>query len=192
MKSIFLFCTRARVYWVELPILFVMLMAISINGNIDGALKLYPLIIICVGALLFTLIYFFRAIDISYQEIRDIGRFSPRDSAEITEGRTLVLHLCTRGKVEIRLIGIDTLPEYSWMRRDNNETREICMYRGKVWGGERSASKILSFFGMKKDEIDALLSADATESKEYDKVAISASSAEDGSKEIRIRFTETV
>ena len=96
MKNTFLFCSRLRVYWCEIPIVGILLLCIKYNDYSEGLYKLYLLMAFSALASIFILIYFFRAIKLSFEEIRYIGLFSSRDSAIITEGKTIIL--TPRGK----------------------------------------------------------------------------------------------
>ena len=98
MKSVFLFRTKFRMYWVLLPLLALLLASIYYNRFADNLLKLYPIITVTICGMIFILIYFFRGIKISYDEIRDVGLFSGHDSAIINEGKTLIFKIKKRGQ----------------------------------------------------------------------------------------------
>ena len=93
MKNVYLFCTRIAVYLTELPVLILLWTAMRYNDRSEEIFKLYPLIVILSLAVIFILVYFFRLISVSRDEIRYLGIFSSRDSALITEGKTLVIKL---------------------------------------------------------------------------------------------------
>lgn len=191
VKKTYLYCTRLRVYWVLIPILAILISSIIINPHITTFAKLYPLIIISSGGLIFTLIFLFRMIEISYQEIRHIGRFSPRDSAEITEGKTLVLLPGKHGVVRLKLMAVDTLPEYSWMKKDDGKPRVVCMFRGKTYGGKRNIRRVLKFFGVTPEDIDKIISEDDFSGK-FETVDVKAFTSGEEQKEIHITVKVTV
>lgn len=191
MKKLYLYCTRLRIYWVLIPIIAVLTVAICVNPQIEGYAKLYPLIIICSGGILFTLIYLFRMIEISYQEIRYIGRFSSRDSAEITEGKTIVLLPESHGVIKIRLMAEDTLPELSWMNNNDGKPRIVCMFRGKAYGGKRNIKRILKFFGVTEADIEKYIN-ESEYSKEYENVDVRTFIGDTERKEIHITVKVTV
>ncbi len=191
MKRLYLYCTRLRIYWVLIPIITVLAVAIAVNPNIEGVIKLYPLIILSTGGLIFTLIYLFRMIEISYQEIRYIGRFSSRDSAEITEGKTLVLLPERHGVIKIRLMAVDTLPELSWMQNEDGKPRVVCMFRGRTYGGNRNIKRILKFFGVDAADLEKIL-CDESFLAEYENVDVKTLINETEQKEIHITVKLTV
>lgn len=191
MKKLYLYCTRLRIYWVLIPIIFILVTAIIINPNIEGVIKLYPLILVSFVGLVFTIIYLFRMIEISYQEIRYIGRFSSRDSADITEGKTLILLPERRGVIRIKLMAIDTLPELSWMQNGDGKPRVVCMFRGKAYGGNRNLRRILRFFGVDDADFDKIITS--TEfSNDYETVDVKTLVNENEQKEIHIKIKVTV
>ena len=69
MKPIYIYASRLGSFWVLLPMSVILTLAIRLNGESEQLLKLYPLIIFCIGAIIFTFVYLFRFIAISYSEI---------------------------------------------------------------------------------------------------------------------------
>ena len=103
MKSIYIYASRLRSFWVLIPMSVILGIAIRFNESSDDVLKLYPLITISVIGIIFSLVYLFRFIAISYSEIKYIGRFTSRDSATINAEKTLVIELWEKNRVNIRL-----------------------------------------------------------------------------------------
>lgn len=191
MKKIFLFCTKLRVYWVELPLIALLSVCIHYNQFSDGLMKLYPLIITLILGMVFILLYFFRVIKISFDEIRYIGLFTSRDSSVITEGKTLIIKELRRGRLEITLFGNDgVLPELDWLKSTGEAPRDISLFRGVTIGGKRTVRRILTFFGVPKEDTDKLLLSESFSGK-YPIADITSESA-DGKKTVKLTVTKTV
>lgn len=191
MKPIYIFATRIRAFWVLLPMIVMLYLSVMFNNDSEMAMKLYPLIIFSSACIVFTFVYLFRAIEISYSEIRYIGRFSSKDSAEIIEGRTLELELMKGGRIAIRLYGKEGYnPDIKWLESDDSDSADICVFRGKAYVGAIAAEKILSYFGVPREDIDSFIDSDKDE-KSYECVTVS-SYTENDNIHIRIRMDKTV
>ena len=177
-------------YLTELPLLFLLIVAICYNGQATGFVRLYPLIIALVLGMIFIFIYLFRLISVSTEEIRSIGPFSTRDRAIINEGKTLILTVRKHGKLKMELFGNDgTPPMLDWAQSEEHEIMDIFLFRGKAVGGKRTVARVLRYFDVPADE-----AAQATEDgfkKEYDAFEVSTERREDIT-EVRIRFTKTI
>ena len=171
--------------------LLLLFLCVHFNDDTDALMKLYPLTVFVILAIIFTLVYLFRLVELSYSEIRYIGRFSSRDSATVNEGKTLVIDLLDKKKVSIKLYGNEGYnPEIKWLQNDGGEQSDICLFRGKSFGGERDAIKILSYFGADRVDFSAILTTDGFE-KSYENVTVS-SLTELEHRQIRIRMDKTV
>ena len=149
MKSIYFFCTKPWIYLTELPILFMLRIALIFNSQSDEIFKFYPLIIALSAAIIFIFVYFFRAISISYDEIRYHGLFSSHDSATIEENKTLIISIKPKFKLGFELYGdVGKEPLFDWMKAEEAEHRDVCIFRGKAIGGKKSALRVLKFFGV--------------------------------------------
>ena len=191
MKPIYIFATRLRAFWVLLPMIVLLYFSVIFNNESEMAMKLYPLIIFSSACIVFTFIYLFRAIEISYSEIRYLGRFSSRDSAEILEGRRLVLELSNGGRIAIRLYGKEGYnPDIRWLESDDSDSAEICVFRGKAYLGASAAETILSYFGVASEDIASFINEDVDASS-YDAVTV-CSYTENENRHISIRFDKTV
>ena len=191
MKPIYFYASRFLAYWVLLPLSVVLMLAISFNSVTEGLYKLYPLIISSIGAIIFTFVYLFRFISVSYSEIKYIGRFTSRDSATITEGNSLVIELCEKNKVSLRLYGNEGYdPDIKWLTHEDGEDGDICTFRGKAYGGRRVAVRLLSYFGVDDGDIDAIFENDGY-TNTYENVTVSTFT-EHTHKHIKIRFDATV
>ena len=154
-------------------------------------MKLYPLIIFSIACIIFTFIYMFRAIEISYSEIKYIGRFSSHDSATIIAGRTLVLDILEKGKLGIKLYGKEGYnPDIKWLQSDDDDASDICTFRGKSYRNEADACKILTYFGVDENDFTTILDTDGFV-KSYENVTVSTLT-ENEHRQIRIYMDKTV
>ena len=191
MKPIYFYASRFLAYWVLLPLSVVLMLSISFNSVTEGLYKLYPLIISSIGAIIFTFIYLFRFISVSYSEIKYIGRFTSRDSSTITEGKSLVVELCEKNRVSLRLYGNEGYdPDIKWLTHEDGEDGDICTFRGKAYGGKGIAVRLLSYFGVDDEDVYAIL-ADNDYTKTYENVTVSTF-CENDHKHIKIRFDKTI
>ena len=192
MKATYIYASRLRAYWVLVPMSTLLMLCFDFNESANGLLKLYPLILFCIGAIIFTFVYLFRFISISYSEIKYIGPFTSRDSATVNAGKTLVIDLLEKKRVSIQLWGNEGYnPEIKWLINEDGEIDDICLFRGKVYGGESVAINLLVYFGVTENEdIDKILSEDGFV-KSYENVTVK-SLTELEHKQIRIKFDKTV
>lgn len=192
MKATYIYAMRLRAYWVLVPMSTLLMLCLDFNKGASGLLKLYPLILFCIGAIIFTFVYLFRFISISYSEIKYIGPFTSKDSATINAGKTLVIDLLEKKRVSIQLWGNEGYnPEIKWLINDDGEVSDICLFRGKAYGGKAIAINLLAYFGVtENDDIDKILSEDEFV-KSYENVTIS-SLTELEHRQIRIKFDKTV
>ena len=190
MKSIYLFCTRILAFWVEIPLIIILIVSIMYNGYVEGFPQLYPLIIASAAAIIFFIIYFFRVIQISYAEIRYIGKFTSRDSAMIVEGRTLALTLERLGRVTVELKGYDGPSELN-LELDEEGDCEYTLFRGHCFGGKGSNKRVLSYFGVERADMEALLSGEFCE-KEYELVSASSGRNSEDYPTVYIKINKTV
>ena len=192
MKPIYLPASRLRAYWVLLPMSVVLTLSFKFNSTLENLLKLYPLIIFTIGAIIFTFIYLFRFIAISYSEIKYVGRFTIRDSATVNEGKTLVIDILDKKRVGIKLYGNEGYnPDIKWLVNDDGQVDDICLFRGKAYGNEGVAIRILSYFGVESSEdIASILESDGF-TRTYENVTVT-SLTENEHRQIKIRFDKTV
>lgn len=155
MKSIYLFCTKLWVYLIELPVILMLCIALRFNAHSDQPLKFYPLISVCAFFIIFIMVYFFRAISISKDEIRCLGLFSSKDSAKIEEGKTLILTVHPHMNIRLELYeDASRAPAFEWMKADDVAHREVCIFRAGATGGVKSARKILGFFNIPSERLN--------------------------------------
>ena len=192
MKAVYIYASRLRAFWVLVPMSTLLMLSISFNRTSEGLLKLYPLIIFSIGAIIFTFIYLFRFISVSYSEVKYIGRFTSRDSATVNEGKTLVIDLYGKGKVGIRLFGNEGYnPDIKWLTNEDGDGGDVCIFRGKAYGGENVAVSLLRYFGVEDfSDIDKIINTEGF-MKSYENVTVS-SLTELEHRQIKIRFDKTV
>lgn len=191
MKKAYLLCIRLWVLWVEAPLAFLLYVAIRHNENVPGLLKLYPLMIIDVAAMMFALVFFFRLISVSYAEIKYIGLFTSRDSAIINAGKRLIITVERLGRVRFVLMGHDEMAGFDWLKpEDEDERAEIALFRGKAYGGKGAVKRILRTYGVKSADLDKILGEGGFE-RSYTNVTVRTRELEEAH-EVEIRFDKTV
>ena len=191
MKKKFLFCTRMRVYLTELPLILLFTITLHYNKYSEEVMKLYPLLVFVGAAMLFILVYFFRAISISFEEIRYHGLYSSRDHAEINEGKEIIITSYGKRRIRVELFGNDGRPpELSWISEENYTPVDIYLFRGKAIGGKRTVKSLLKYFGVDDGDIDSVL-ANENFSGDYEFVSLKSEKKEDKT-EIRLRMKATV
>jgi hypothetical protein len=191
MKKTFLFCTKIRLYLIELPLIVLLAFAYHFNERSDALTKLYPLIIFIILVILFIFVYFFRGIMISTEEISDVGLFSGRDRAEITKDKTVIITMKSRARLSVELFGNDgTPPSLDWLKGEDYTPVDIYLFRGKAIGGKRAVKRVLSVFGVASSDLQSIFTLDSF-SADYDIASVSVTKKED-IREIKIKITETV
>ena len=192
MKATYIFASRLRAFWVLLPMAAILIISICFNNDADGLVKLYPLILFSIGGIIFTFVYLFRFISVSYSEIKYIGRFTSRDSATVNEGKTLVIDLLEKNRVSIQLWGNEGYnPEIKWLTNETGEVDDICLFRGKAYGNENIAVKLLTYFGVPDtSDIERILKEDGF-TKSYENVTVTSLTKLEH-RQIRIKFDKTI
>ena len=165
--------------------------AIKYNDHSDNLLKFYPLMVFLAAAIIFTVVYFFRAIGVGFDEVRTIGLFSTREHAIINEGKTLTVTLLPKKKLMVELFGNDgVLAELDWLCLDEDgKIPDINLFRAKAIGGKRAALKIISFYGVPKEDAQSVF--EGIETYEDDLVTINSSENENGYRQINVKFIST-
>ena len=188
MKSVYLFCTKWFFFLTELPLLYFFVLTVDMHDKSTELLGYYPLETVLVLAMLFILVYYFRAVGFSADEIRMYGLFSSREKSLIHEGDTLLLTLRSRRRLRVELFGTDGgNPTLEWLRTEEYEAQEINLFRGKALGTRRTVLRILRFSGVPREVSAPLLFAEGGFSAEYDTVALSCEKKEEVY-EVHLRF----
>jgi hypothetical protein len=163
---------------------------LSYNSASEDVFKFYPLIIFLCAAIIFIFVYFFRVISLSYDEIRFHGLFSSKDSAFISEGKTLCLELHKGRTIRTKLFeDAGKEPAFEWMKAEDVIHRDICVFRGKAIGGVGTVKRILSFYGVPESEtVSATVNG-----FNYQDENISVATENDGElATIKIKFKKTI
>ena len=191
MKFKLLFCSKIWVYLTEIPVIILFLITRSYNDSSKTLLKLYPLLVFLALVMLFIVVYFFRVITISYDEIRYHGLFSSRDSAVINKDKTLIITMKSAKRLTVELFGNDGQPPaLDWLKEDDYTPVDIYLFRGKAIGGKRTVASVLKFFLVSDEDFESVFNSDSFE-KEYEFVSLKANKKEDV-REIRLTMKETV
>ena len=191
MKRISFFSTPFYMFLTEIPFVVILVLSIIYNPYAEGWARLYPLITVMAAAIVFSNIFLFRGIRLSRCEIRDVGRFSPRDHARLEAGNSIRLQVQNGGKVRIYVYGKAGLPELDWMRDQTTNPDEICMYRGRTLGGIRTVADILSYFGVPEKEIEAIIRGKEF-CENYSECTVTVDTSADGSTQYSITLLRTV
>lgn len=176
-------------YWVLLPLIALLTACIYYNHSSSGLLKLYPLIFLLIAGMVFIFVYFYRAVKISYDEIKYIGRFSSRDSAIINAGKTLILKKLRGNRLQITLFGNDgVLPDLDWMKSTGESPRDISLFRGKVIWYNHSVKRILRYFDFDNAACNQILSGEVKELSS----TLATVTVDSESETINIRINKTI
>ena len=133
-------------FWVEAPPIILLIPTVIFNDSVKTLMKLYPLMIALSLLIVFFAFYLFRAVSISTKEIKCIGPFSPRETAKIKTGRTLVITVVKRRRLKLELFGKNDDGEGSYVWLKNEEPYEINLFRASINGGVKTAKKITRYF----------------------------------------------
>ena len=191
MKKVHIAATPLFMYLTEAPLAVIFILTLIFNSSASGHLKLYPLMLATLCAMVFILVYLFRFVTVSVEEIKIFGLFSSRDKAIINKGKTLILSRSKKGVYTVTLFGNDgERPMLDWTQGDDYVPVDINLFRERVYGGKRSFKKILKFFGISLEDTDAALEKEAG-SFDYGDFTVTKATVE-GREEIRIYFNETL
>ncbi len=185
MKRIYLSSTKWFYFLTELPLLAVLTGAILFNGQVTSPVRLYPMITVFIGLVIFDFLYFFRLVRFSYEDIRTIGRFSSRDKVLLVTGKTLVLTQLPHHKLRLAVMGNDGEAGLSWLQDD--EPQPFCQLRAIMVGGKDTALRILAYYKMEGIDAQALFAADTPYELQTDMGTLSAATVNER-RELRLTF----
>jgi hypothetical protein len=178
-------------YLTEAPLAVIFILTLIFNSSASGLLKLYPLMLASLSAIVFILVYLFRFVTVSVEEIKIFGLFSSRDKAIINKGKTLILSRSKKGVCTVTLFGNDgERPMLDWTQGEDYVPVDINLFRERIYGGRRSFKRILRFFGVSPEDTESILSKEC-DSLDYGDFKVLKDTAE-GREEIRIYFNETL
>ena len=159
MKSVFLFSTKMRFFISEIPLIALYIAAVIYNPHATNAVKLYPLQIGLLVLIAFIAVYFFRAITVSFSEIKHVGRFSPRYKAIINKDKTLIFRLKSHRKMDVILFGNNGEPPLYSDDEDGSKPIDIDLFTGHTLGGRRTLARVLKYFGASDENAEALITS---------------------------------
>lgn len=189
MKSIYLFSTKFKYFLTEIPPIILLIVSIYYNEKVNILGKLYPMITATSLLIIFIIVYYFRGIRLSCQEIKCYGRFSEHDKAEICANRELVITKLPKGKLKLELFGESTdFETYAWLKDDTPST--INLFRSKCCGSDRTIKKILKYFDVTKEDGDKFISLPEYQTED-DNFKISSALVNDV-RTVRVYFKETL
>ncbi len=178
-----------RFFLGEIPLIGLYVIAVTFNRTSTGIFKLYPLQLATLAMIIFTAVYFFRGIKLSFSEIKDIGRFSARDKAVINKGKTLILTLKKRGRMDVTLFGNNGQPPLYSESGEDTQPIDIDLFNGHTLGRKRTVMRILKYFGVTVEQLPLFFEGEHSASYEFVDVS---SSIRGEYREVRITFTQTV
>ena len=189
MKKIFLFSMKIGFFFIELTLIALLSLVIYIDVTASSVM-LIPLAAVISATMIFTVIFFFRGILISFDKVRCVGLFSSRYSAFIKEQRTLVITKMSQRKLKIEIFGYnnDGDDTYAWLKNDTPTI--INLFRASTSGNDKSIQKILHYFDTDDELIPQIISQDNFV-LELDKTIVSTV-RENDNKVYKIFFKETL
>lgn len=190
MKGIFVFCTKLKFYIAEIPLMILLAVAVHYNDYAPGLVKFYPLIVIFSVAIIFIVIYFFRGIYISYDQVSSVGPFSSKDSEFIKKDCTLVLTLCRGGRINVDLWERYDEPAFDWMKKETDVTRDVRVYHDVGIGGKGTAVRILKYFGVPENVAGVISTVSGEEYSDSNILCINVENHD--TFEIHIKFLTTI
>ena len=173
--------------WVFMPLVALLIWAIYANQYSEDTLGLYPLIIMLIGGMIFSVLYFLRLVYISNAEVRDIGVFTARDSVILNAGKTIKLIRMKWGKVALQVIGHEEAVGFDWLKPEER-TRDIVLYRAVVYGGLGLIKSVLKFYGTEAAALENLDEIDY----ENENIKVSTSVNDEGVVSFEIKLLRTI
>ena len=158
MKKVILFATKPWYFLVSLPPLFVFVLCLIFHSRADGKLGLIPLALAMVGVVVFTVLFFLRTVKITNEELRETGIFSGGERMDLLLGRELILVRYPHGNLGVYLYGEDNSEEQFWLLCEKPKAHVLM--RARAIGASRSIGRVLTFFGVDADQIEALSSTE--------------------------------
>ena len=138
------------------------------------------------------MIFLFRAVGLAFDEVRTIGLFSSRERVMVNEGKTLTLTLLPKKKIMIELFGNEgVLAELNWLKKNDDGTiPDINLFRAKAVGSSSTLISTLKFFGLSKEDAEAVVNEGAKYEDEI--ISVTATPPDAEKKQISIKFIATV
>ena len=181
-----------RVYLTEIPVIILFIITCYYNQYSKELTKLYPLLIFLGAAFVFILIYFFRVISLSFEEVRYHGFYSSKDHADINEGKELIFTLEKGRKLRIELFGNDgKAPDLDWIKRNGDyKPQDIFLFKGNAICGKKRFAAILRYFGVNEEDSLQIFKNESF-SGEYEFVSLTSEKKEEKTI-VKLKMKETV
>ena len=154
MKKLRFFATKPWYFLVTLPPIFVFILCLVYHPHAEGGLGLIPLALFMVGVVVFSVLFFFRMVTISNEEVREVGIFSGGEHMDLTLGREVILVKYPHNTLGVYVYGEDGSEEQFWLL--NEKPKEHILMRSRAVGGSRSIARALAFFKVEPAQQNAL------------------------------------
>ena len=158
MKKLFLFSTKLYYFLTLIPLFALLAIAIYLNADVKGIMKLYPLITVTIGGIIFTVLFFLRGILLTYDDARCVGLLSKKEHARYKKDYSLVITELRRGRLLVEVYGFIEAGGigYDWYVAEKSE--DINLLRARTNGNRKTVKKILRYYGFDSTDIDNALS----------------------------------
>ena len=190
MKKLYLLSTRLWIYLTEIPLIALLVVAITYNDEVEGIWQLYPLIITLIVGITVIFLYFIKIMVISKEEVVSTTVFSGTDRAELFEGSAIVIGKVSRFRISVEVFGhAEDKPIFDWQKDGGRIMTELNLFRGKAVGGTATLKQILKYFGADSEIAAELVAGSGSFSDDF--VNIYSQNGEKYPK-IRIEFKKTI
>ncbi len=192
MKRLYFLCTKPWIYLSEIPLLLFLVFAIILNPKSDGVWKLYPLIITLIIGMLFILVYFFKVLILTTDELNLFSVFTERDSATLNKGKTLIIGRISPTRIKVCVFGNDGKPpQFDFIKVGEDFTPiDIFLLRAKALGGNGKLIRIMRYFELPDETARKLTEGDGE--FESDILRVTSTACASGYQEIKITFKKTL
>lgn len=192
MKKLYFLCTKPWIYLSELPLVVLLVLAIIFNSSAEGVWKLYPLIVTLIIGIIFILVYFFKILILSTDEVEVFSVFTERDNSTLNRGKTLIIGRISPSRIKICVFGNDGKPpEFDFIPEGDDYTPiDIFLLRSKVLGGAMTLVRIMKYFDIPDTEAKKLVGGESA--YEDDILRAVSTATADGYGEIKITFKKTI
>ena len=190
MKKFFLFSTKLYYFWTLLPPVALLIISIRFNNAADGVFKLYPLILLTIGAIVFIILYFLRGIILSLDDARCVGLFSKKEYTRYEKDHYLKLTELGHGRLLIEVYGhpnADVIG-FDWYKSDSSA--EINLLRAKANGNRKTVEKIIRYYGFDQEEAARFIKDNEYTAETRDVIASSTINEETKRITVSITFKE--
>ena len=108
---------------------------------------------------------------------------------KINEGKSLVIEVLEKNRVSIRVYGNEGYnPDIKWL---SDGDKDVCIFRGKVFGAEEIAARILNYFDVPSEDIEEMIASEDNFTGKYENVSVSSETV-DSHLQVTVHFDKTV